>query len=46
MWNYPFDPEEIEGDNYESPLWMATIVFLGAVAVIYFGLHLIAFILK
>lgn len=46
MWNYPFDPNEIEGENRESPLWESALVILGGFTVIYFGLHLMAFILK
>jgi hypothetical protein len=46
MWNYPFDPNEIETENVESNLWAASLWVLGGFTIIYFGLHFLAFIVS
>lgn len=48
MWNYPFDPNEIEGDNDRSTvgesLWLIATAIITILAVTYFGGHLLAFL--
>ena len=46
MWNYPFDPNEIEGEDKESNLWVATLWVLAVVTIVYFGGHFLVFILN
>ena len=46
MWNYPFDPNEIEGEDRESSLWVATLWVLAVVTITYFGGHFLVFILN
>lgn len=46
MWNYPYDPDENDWDNGSERRWMAGITIFAAFATIYFGGHLLSFILS
>ena len=50
MWNYPFDPEEIEGEDRESTfgeaVWYALLGMLAIASFLIFGGHALAFILN
>lgn len=44
MWNYPFDPNEIEGEDRESTFMESVLMVLGGFTVLYFGTHFLVFI--